>query len=199
MAGKYNIRSIIKKVSKTGKFRKKARERMQRTFRKAKALMMTEFDAHPVTRELQSGIRASNTSNTLNGYGNLFTFIGFSAGQDPVASVRNLLISSVRLNMSLPKVRGKKIQVFAVFRTPDLSMLHSISRMPWQRGRSWVEGIENGISGFGYYMYITSQKSRSGKGIQADNQIRSGGFSPTPYLSEIITKFIAALKDPTKS
>ena len=176
MAGRYNIRSILKKVSRTGKFRRKARERTERSFRKAKALMIADFDAHPVTRELQSGAQASNTSNTLNGYGNLFTFIGFSAGQTPVAPIRNLLISSVRLNMSLPKVRGKKIQVFAVFRTPDLSMLYSVSGMPWQGGRSWVEGIENGISGFGYYMYMTtSQKSRSGGGIQANNQIRNKG------------------------
>ena len=39
--------------------------------------MLREFDSHPVTTEISSGPKAGNTSNTLSGRGNLFSFIGF--------------------------------------------------------------------------------------------------------------------------
>ena len=100
MAGSYNIRSIVKKVSRSRKFVKQAQVRARRTFEKAKALMISEFNNHPVTKELEAGVSAANSSGTLNGYGNLFTFIGFSTGHKPIPPVRNLLISSVYLNMS---------------------------------------------------------------------------------------------------
>ena len=40
-----------------------------------KRVMLAEFDAHPVTKEIKTGPDAQNSSKTLGGYGNLFSFI----------------------------------------------------------------------------------------------------------------------------
>jgi len=42
-----------------------------------KGVALKEFDKHHVTRELSQGPAGVNLSNTLNGVGNLFSFIGF--------------------------------------------------------------------------------------------------------------------------
>jgi hypothetical protein len=191
MAGRFNKRSIMRKVSRSKKFMKVAHDKAQKTFQRAKALMIGEFESHPVTRELQTGASARNLSNTLTGYGNLFTFIGFPSGYDPISPVRNLLIFSTNLKMGKPQVKGGRLRISTRITIPPIAAFSAVARMPWEGGRSWTHGIENGISGFGYYMYMTTQASRSGGGIQADHQIRAGNFRPTPYLSQIIMKFIA--------
>ena len=43
---------------------------------KSKQEMESDFANHPVTKELDNGPSSSNVSNTLGGYGNLFSFIG---------------------------------------------------------------------------------------------------------------------------
>ena len=40
--------------------------------------LVKNFTVHPITVELDAGPRASNTSGALGGYGNLYSFIGFS-------------------------------------------------------------------------------------------------------------------------
>ena len=64
---------------------------------KAKLLMLAEFDNHPITKEIKSGPRTNNSSGTLGGVGNLFSYIGFNQGQSPTREVRKILESSTRL------------------------------------------------------------------------------------------------------
>ena len=65
--------------------------------------------------------------------------------------------------------------------------ISSATPMPWEVGRSWVRSIERGISGFGYYMNtMTRRFSRSGAGIQVDRRLRSGGYVPRKYMSQIL-------------
>jgi hypothetical protein len=52
--------------------------------------MIEEFQNHPVTREISAGENASNSSGLLGGYGNLFSFIGFDQGSDPIGSLDSI-------------------------------------------------------------------------------------------------------------
>ena len=45
--------------------------------------LIKNFKADKITIELKAGPTGSNTSGILGGYGNLFSFIGFSAATDP--------------------------------------------------------------------------------------------------------------------
>ena len=75
----------------------------------------------------------------------------------------------------------------------DMSILETMTPMPWENGRSWLRGIERGISGFGAYMYGKGG-GRSGSAFQTQTQIRSGGFRNVKYMSEILKKFVKDLK-----
>ena len=56
-------------------------------FQKYKNELIRDFSSHPVTVEIENGVNASNISNTLGGKGNLFTFIGFNAGDNPTQAI----------------------------------------------------------------------------------------------------------------
>jgi len=69
-----------------------ARNIVRRAFEKIKTKMIAEFLAHPVTREIEGGINASNVSGTLGGITNLYSFIGFNAGSNPIDPIEDLLL-----------------------------------------------------------------------------------------------------------
>ena len=48
---------------------------VKKEFDRIKKQMIDEFDAHPITQEIEMGINAPNLSNTLNGITNLYSFI----------------------------------------------------------------------------------------------------------------------------
>ena len=183
---KVNMNAINKKIAKSGKYNAEADKLVEKKFRRAKDNLMQEFNSHPVTNEIEGGATASNLSGTLAGYGNLFTFIGFPTGDDPVNSVRVFLQTRVALRKttggreSLKKeytVNVPKIQSF------------SFAKMPWEAD-SWVRAVETGISGFSYYMNKAHIASRSGGAIQIDNKLRSINASKgVPYMSLILENF----------
>lgn len=154
-----------------------------------KQQLLNDFNAHPVTKEIEGGVSSPNISGTLGGMGNLFSFIGFDSGSDPVSIIRTL-INKIRL---VKKIKSKKITRKGVsfgveFFAPKLSEFERSTPMPWATGRSWLLGIERGISGFGYYI-SRKLSGRSGGGIQSNNQIRSGSFRNTSYFSKIYSNF----------
>ncbi len=131
--------------------------------------MIKNFDNHPVTIEIESGSNAANTSGTLSGYGNLFTFIGFPDGFDPVSPIRNRLLltdlKKIKYNRGIfdfSTTEPTREELFAMTK-------FSSFRSEMQGGRSWLDGIETGISGLGFYLYEKGRdisKSRSGPAIQ---------------------------------
>lgn len=146
--------------------------------------MIKEFESHPVTKEIESGPEGWNQSGTLGGYGNLFSYIGFEEGMDPLAPVRNLIKKALKVK-SIPQSQKSMILKFQV-ELPSKEDIFQASPMPWVSGRSWVEGIEKGISGLGSYINRMTFTGRSGQGIQAKNKVRSGQFRNTKYLSNIL-------------
>lgn len=164
-------------------------------FNKIKNEFIDEFMNHPITQEIQGGISATNSSNTLGGITNLYSFIGFDEGTDPIRPIEELLKkSNYRVLFN-----NRSVEATVIFDIPTAAQIFEITPMPWATGRSWARGIETGISGLGYYLKKT-KNSRSGLGVQSTNQqIRSGVmFKNSKYISDLINRFNKELKQLNK-
>jgi hypothetical protein len=181
----------MKKLTSDKKIRDIAYQRSLAKVEKHKKELIEDFENHPVTRELEAGSTAKNISGTVTGGGNLFSFIGFHDGSDPVSSVSALLNAGVSMSKK-PKITKGKNRVYYQYkvRVPNKNELASVSKMPWEPG-SWLFRIEKGISGLGHYIYKNYiSSSRSGTGIQADGKYRKGAvFKKTRYMSAILRTF----------
>lgn len=171
---------------------KQAMDRVIRLAREAHLEMLNTFESHPVTKEIKSGPDGYNQSGTLGGYGNLYSFIGFEEGMDPIAPIRKILKKTLRVR-AIPANHKSMVMNFLV-ELPSKEELFAASPMPWASGRSWIDGIEKGISGLGQYLNTTSFSSRSGEGVQTENKIRGGGFRNTKYLSDILNNLKNSLR-----
>ena len=193
--GKINLQVFRREATKafnTSLVRDIAIDGANKALDRAKNIAIKEFNNHPVTRELRGGPEAQNVSNTLGGRGNLFSFIGFMSNDDPTRIVERAILDS-RLNRT-PSIRrvGKSstFTVTFVATVPSKKQLGAITPMPFEKGRSWLTGIERGISGLSYYIYnkVKGIKgSRSGKAIQSKHPYMSGlRYKPTSYISPIL-------------
>lgn len=165
---------------------------MQEKLEEANKETITEFNQHPVTTEIEAGPRAENLSGTLGGYGNLYSYIGFSQGSNPVESLRDFLIKRPKVFKTSRFVKSQSSAEFR-FRVqlPTFAEMEALSPSPYE-GRSWIKGVERGISGLGYYLHSKSGQlngSRSGSGLQTENRLRSMTFKPIRYMTSILTKF----------
>jgi hypothetical protein len=153
-----------------------------------------EIENHPISKELNAGPDGENISNTLNGQENLFAFIGFDEVDEPIKDLKNLIKQNTFLSKN-PKFDKKTFELKYDVYTPSLEEIRSETPLPFEKGRSWVKGVEDGISGFGYYVYgILFKNSRSGRGIQSKNKIRSTAYRPISYMSELYRNFVKGLK-----
>jgi len=158
----------------------------KRKFKRIKAEMIKEFLSHPITQEIMEGPNAPNISGTLGGVSNLFAFIGFDAGNQPVAPILERLEAVNIIYNKEYKEKGIGVS-FNVF-LPTAEDIFAITPLPWATGRSWAEGIERGISGLGYL--VKKSGGRSGAAVQSRvNKVRGGGFQNTPYISSFIKRY----------
>lgn len=165
----------------------------------AKDELLDSFEKDKVTIELRGEIGASNISETLGGRPNLFGFIGFQAGTNPVESVKRILVEKTRLSETAI-IQDFKTLVkydFEVF-VPEIDELAAATPYPdnWTVG-SWLLDIENGIPGLTRYIYwrLGSAKSRSGLGLQWKHwDLRQDEFQPRPYLTDMLNKFLSRFK-----
>ncbi len=150
--------------------------------------MVEEFQSHPVTLEISSGPNSSNSSGLLGGYGNLFSFIGFSSSDSPIETVTAILNKKIITSVKRRDNNGGYIITLIM---PNKQEIYAASPIPWLAGRSWIDGIERGLSGLGQYLYSSSgfNDSRSDTGIQVSNRSSGVKFKNTPYLSRIIDNF----------
>lgn len=155
--------------------------------------LVRNFEAHPVTQEIEDGPYASNISGTLSGEGNLFSFIGFYEGSDPIEVIREILYEPADITV-LRRVRNNSflVNISGV----DKEDIFAETPLPWATQISWAESIERGLSGFGQYLYKEEglRRSRSTTGLQIKGRIRSGSFKNTKYISELINNFRKSLR-----
>jgi hypothetical protein len=184
MTGKVNMNSIKAKAMNSPKVSSAAKNICKSKFNQAKASILKEFLSDIVTREIKGGANASNSSGVLGGYGNLFSYIGFYDGFDPIAPIEEY-ISSYPFHAKILSGRGGSFNIKVKF--PSIERIKQLSGMPWEEGNSWVMGIERGISGFSNYMYNASLgKGRSGAAIQSKNAPAIANFSTKRYLPSML-------------
>jgi hypothetical protein len=167
---------------------------------------------HPVSKEIDGGPEEENLSGTLGGYGNLFSYIGFDDGSDPVGEVLDLILqhrlAAAASSRIIPaptvgargfwKIRSATLEFSWRVVGMDKSKLFTATRsaVPWM-GKSWLKGIESGISGLGAYLYVEDgnfRNSRSGTAVQTQTRLRSGGYRPVSYISALYNEFSRNLK-----
>jgi hypothetical protein len=163
-------------------------KKIERSFNNIKAEMIRELMNHEITKEISIGVGASNSSNTLGGYGNLFTFIGFEAGTSPIDAIKREFDKTVIRFRTLTD-DGPIWNIYL----PAPEDIWDVTPMPWAEGRSWAKGIETGISGVGWYLYNQKKnypQSRSGPAIQVKSKIASKvRFKNVKYISDILNRY----------
>lgn len=154
-----------------------------------KVVLIQDLNNHPVTKEIEEGEASLNVSGTLGGKGNLFSFIGFQKGSEPIQIVRSM-INKIRVikRVKLGKPIRNGFSVSVGFFAPSISDFEKNTPMPWARGRSWLLGIERGISGFSFFV-SKALSGRSGGGIQGSEKVSSGAFRNTSYFSRMYSAF----------
>jgi hypothetical protein len=192
---KINRASITKKVLASKGGIRKAREKTKAIFENAKEAYMDEFEKHKITQELEAGPNASNASGTLGGYGNLFSFMGFSSGsENPISKLRRILENGFEFKKESRSNKASGIRKFH-FSFPDKDYLESKTSLSlkFETGRNWVIALERGISGFSNYMHKRFPAGRSGMGLQIGRTISKGrtrsSYSPTPYRTLFEQRF----------
>lgn len=202
-----NIEQLRKTVLEdtNGKLTKAAFERATEIFEESKLQLIEEFDNHPVTVEIENGPESDNISDTINdpnesedGKGNLYSFIGFEegTGEEEINNLKQTLQEDIIIKNTPQKTSIGKIKwQFGVF-VPSNDEFEKITPMPFGTGRSWLSGIERGISGIARYIYRHGiEASRSTSGIQTKKNYRSSAsFVPTKYLLNMLNAFRKSFK-----
>lgn len=196
MPNQINFEQIRAKLLTSQRVRQAVDVKVQAKFVEAKSGLIKEFLEHKVSQELMNP-DGGNISNTLDGKDNknLFGFIGFNKGSEPVQEVAAILEKDTYLGK--PEIVSKTRIEYRIFH-PSLKELYAATPMPWEGGRSWLAGISRGISGFGQFLAgtfkIASRPdwSASGQGIQLKQTIRGGAFKTrNDYIGAMIAGFRA--------
>lgn len=182
-----DVQTLLDKQS--SKFLRNDFEKIVRfKFEDIKKEMIKDFLSHPVTKEIKDGPQAQNISNTLGGYGNLFSYIGFYDGDDPIEPILEELKKST-IVFSRPVDGGCIWNIYI----PAKEDIWEVSPMPWAEGRSWAKGIETGISGLGEYFYTLRgglQNSRSETAVQVKSKLRGKSrFKNVKYISDLLSRY----------
>lgn len=171
------------------------KEVRKQVFEPAVNEMISNFENHNITMEIQGGNQAANISETLRGnlrdVGNLYSFIGFEQGDDPIAKIRPFFYEN---NPGGPKLKysgssPKKLVYTFTVSPPDIEQIYANSPLPWADGISWAKRIEVGIAGAGRFLRQLG-RGRSGGGQQVKTELGRIRFMPKTYISGILRKFI---------
>ena len=182
------LKEVKKALPTQSTYKKGLKASTEKNVKKAQEKLLANFEQHPVTIEIGGGTGATNISGTLNGIGNLFSYIGFNAGDKPLSPIRQML---KKYEIRFHHTKTKTVINITV---PNAKDIFKVTPLPWATGRSWAKGIETGISGLGRYLNIDSPRSRSGQGIQAKKRLRVGKFNNTSYLSFLLKEYYKEIR-----
>ena len=185
---KGTLKEVQQAVPREMAYTKGIKKSIEEKIKKAQKHLLQNFEKHPVTIEIAAGPQGTNVSSTLGGIGNLFSYIGFSAGDKPLGPIRIMLKQyDIRFHHSKKKTTIN-------ITVPTTTEIFRATPLPWATGRSWAKGIETGISGLGSYLNIDSARSRSGTGIQTKAKQRAGRFKNRTYLSSLLQDYYKEIR-----
>ena len=164
-------------------------------FEKRQDQLLEEFNNHEVTTDIEEGPDSIGAVGEVEG--NWYSFIGFEGdGEAQIEDLRTALSKGIYIQRTPQIINGKTAQFqFGVY-APSEESLEKITPMPWGKGTSWIARIEKGIPGLNKYMFdIVNgfESSRSGPGLQANNDIEGRGADESPrteYVLTMLRKFI---------
>lgn len=172
-------------------------------FTSKKEDLVSAFNEHPATIEIEDGPEALNTTETMGGYGNLFSLIGFDKGSKPIEPIRKIL-KDITLDPNTPIIEEQANKILFKFRLKDAPTVEDIEEVTpypnvWSVG-SWLKDLEGkGIANLRFYIFkrYFGSNSRSSTGIQKTTPGTVRGqesFKPIPYLSKLLKDFYNSLK-----
>ena len=149
-----SVKSSIQKQLRSDKdLNLQIRVLIEKQFKVAHQKLLNDFREHPITRELKVGEGAPNYSGGLR-EGNLFGFIGFESGFDPISPIERLLVKANILIKQRKVMRSGLTWAYGV-NIASINDLYKITPMPWASGSSWLRELEGrGIPNLGQYMYV---------------------------------------------
>ena len=194
--GKLSIKQLLKKNYTNSKvLQNLAYGAAKKKTKGLRSAALKEFDEHQVTKELEKGTSGMNSS-LLGGRGNFFGFLGFHQGDQPVQIIRNILEDHI-------KVRNTKGKLKKVSQTsflwefdidiPSKTEIYAVTPMSWS-SKSWVKGVERGVTNYAKTIFRDSERSRSGIALQSKRNIGFITFRPTPYITDLLDKLKKQLK-----
>ena len=188
-----NYESIRNKIIKSAQLKGRpiARKKAYDLFYRAREKMMRRFNEDFVTLEIEAGpeYKTKNISGTLDGYGNLFSFLGFNHGDKPIEALRNVLIQKTDWQGS-PTFNGKQWIFGVLYPTrKDIEAACLTTPLPWNKELPWIDIIENGAPNLNHYLNLkkrdTTGKSYSWFGFQAAEEVNEDlEFKPRDYITE---------------
>ena len=128
-----------------------------------------EFLSHPIAQEIDAGPNAQTSFPALAGQGNLYSFLGFDDGDDPIGGIIEVIEKEGRFQSFKIRRGSYGIRIFAA----DEESFEGVAELPWLAGSNWVKQITRGIPGLPYYLPLDGG-GRSGGAIQSTNRVRSG-------------------------
>lgn len=181
-----------------------ARGNVGRVLAVNKRLALGDLNQHPVSQELSAGPEGENITKTLSGRsGNLYAFLGFPKGFDPVIQIYDILDGQIKLKSLPPTVKtsGSKITYTYTVEAPTIREIYNQTKHPAANefgDVSWVKAIEEGYDNLKYYLFKAGLErwSRSGAAIQSKTVVKQSPESSKPisYVSEILSKFVNRLR-----
>lgn len=190
------LQQVKNKVSKFAldRARKYYEPSIRRRFGEVKRDLLDELENHPVIQAIESGPGYGNYDplGILGGYGDLFSFIGFSNSAKPTVPLINLF-----KRIDIQPAGSKGITLFWEIKNfPTLKEIEEATPMPWAPGFSWAVQLEKGISGLGQYLNKDrSPISRSGYGLQSKFEVRPATTSkPYKWITPFLKQWFATLE-----
>ena len=188
MLQKYDIKAskVLQKVAYNAAVKKSD---------KIKKQALDELNNHIVTKEIEDGPSAKGSS-LLGGVGSLFAFLGFTSNSKPVVILRDALTKHIRVQKGkgiVKKVQKTRFTIEFPIEIPTIEEIYNVTPLAWTT-KSWVKGVEKGITNYTNTVFKDSDGSRSGGAFQSKQKIGFAKFSPTPYIIPILNKLKKELK-----
>ena len=132
----------------------------------------------------------------MGGRGNFFGFLGFHQGDQPVQIIRGIFEDHIKIRNT--KVKLKKVSATSFvwefdIDVPSKTEIYAVTPMTWS-SKSWVKGVERGITNYTKTVFRDSERSRSGIALQSKQNVGFITFTPTPYISALLDKLKKQLK-----